>query len=102
MRPPLHLGDRKVDDGEVEQTPLSASSRAHCRELNLERCAAIRRTMDEQTGQPVAELIVPEHGPPSAIIPTEFVPDQVEYDVTNWDRQARDGATGKYLRTRRK
>jgi hypothetical protein len=97
MRPPRHLSDRKVDDGAIAEMPWSAESRAHRRDLNLEACAAIRRTMDEQTGRPDVKLIVPEHGPPSAVIETEYV----ERDTALMDREARD-SSGKYVRTLRK
>jgi hypothetical protein len=99
MRPPRHLADRKVDYGAIAEMPWSAESRAHRRDLNLEACAAIRRTMDEQTGQPIVKLIVPEFGPPSAVIESDVFDTNIESDVSRWDREAR-GSSGKYLRTR--
>jgi hypothetical protein len=98
---PLHwpLGSRRVSNDEPEEIPESAKSREHRREMNLERCAAIRRTMDEQIGRPNVKLIVPEHGgPPSAILD----PATIEFDPAKWDRQARSTSTGKYVRTRGK
>jgi hypothetical protein len=101
MRPPRPLGSRRVDDGEVEEIQWSASSKAHRRELNLETCAAIRRTMAEQTGHPTVELIVPEHGPPSVVFEPLYDPCSATQDAAKWDRQARSFATGKYIKTRR-
>ena len=93
MRPPAWpLGSRRIADSEAADPPPSAEMRRHQHEINLERCAAIRRQMDEQTGQPDVQLIVPESGgPPSAIIPAPYV----EHDATKQDQQARD-TTGKY------
>jgi hypothetical protein len=101
MRPPRPLGSRRVDDGEVEEIQWSASSKAHRRELNLEMCAAIRRTMEEQTGRPHVELIGGGMGPPSAVIEVPVFDANTSHDIAAMDRQAR-GTSGKYVRTRRK
>src|ERR1035437_5379824 len=91
MRPPRHLAARRVNDGSVEQAAWGSEQLASRRSLNLEACAAIRRTMDEQTGQPDVALLDGGMGPPSAIIPAPYV----EHDATKQDQQARD-TTGKY------
>jgi hypothetical protein len=105
MRAPLPQGSRRVEslDG-PDEAPMSAASRAHRREMNMAACAAIRRVMDEQTGQPDVELIDGGLGPPSAIIPVAefaFATDEIEYDVKKWDRQMRDGH-GRFARSWRK
>jgi hypothetical protein len=70
--------------------------------MNLEACAAIRRTMDEQTGQPDVKLIIPEHGgPPSVVYEPLFDTYAEQHDPAKWDRQARSSSSGKYIRTRR-
>jgi hypothetical protein len=99
MRAPRPLGSRRVDDNEVEEAPWGEASRAHRRQLNLEACARVRRSMDGETGRPDVKLIVPEHGgPPSAII---LDPTTIEFDPKAWDSQARSASTGRYLRLRR-
>jgi hypothetical protein len=98
MRPPLHLGDRRVDDGKPEETPISPASRAHWRELNLEAAARIRDRLDGRNSLPEVEPIPGGMGPPSAILD----PESINFDRALWDRQARSAITGKYLRTRRK
>jgi hypothetical protein len=101
MRPPRHLADRRVDDGEPEQIQWSAGARAHRREMNLAAAQAIRRVMDEQTGRPAVELIDGGMGPPSAVIEPSVFDANIEPGVAKWDRQSRD-STGKYVRSRRK
>jgi hypothetical protein len=102
MRPPLHLGDRRVDDGEPEEIPMSAASRAHRREMNLAACAAIRAGLEGGNSLPEVLEIDGGMGPPSAVIPVAefaFATDEVEYDIKKWDRQMRDGY-GRFARSR--
>jgi hypothetical protein len=102
MRPPRHLGDRYVDSGEVEEIPMSATSRAHFRELNLEACARIRDGLEGRNKTPeVLAMIDGGMGPPSVVYEPLFDPYAQQYDPQKWDKQAR-GASGKYLKSRRK
>jgi hypothetical protein len=99
VRPPRGLAARRVNDGAVEEAPISAECRAHWHSLNLEKCAAIRRVMEGRSPAPDVQLIVPEFGGPPSLVIEQPVFDR--HDVAGMDRQARD-STGKYSRKRRK
>jgi hypothetical protein len=101
MRPPLHLGERRVSNEEPEEIAMSEASRAHFHDLNLAFCAALRRGLNGSNELPkVLELIDGGMGPPSAKIEPQ-VAAPAELNVAKMDRQARD-STGKYARSRRK
>jgi hypothetical protein len=95
------LGSRKVDPLEAAEVPMSPEAREHLRDLNLSCCEQIRRLMADQTGQPDLQLIVPEHGPPSAVFEaTGYDPysDPDAWDKKRWDRDS----TGKFAKSRRR
>jgi hypothetical protein len=96
------LGSRRVEAyDEPEQVACGERAVAHRSELNRAAADFIRSWMEGYGFREQPDLVIAEHGPPSAVIPIEtlgLITDQAERDIKKWDRDSQ----GRFAKSWRK